>query len=273
VWAADNGKHLLALGPLSAKPKALAWSGDGTRIAVVATATDTKVRIFDSSDGTQLTQIEMPSGGSWSGVALSHDGKMIAVASGARVLLYGLDPQRLFVELKLGGTGDARCVNFSPDGEYLIVAAGSMTSVWNWKSGKLVGKVNPKLWTKRTAKSSSYFNLEVRSLAVSPDSRLMAMGLVTGEIQIRTLPSLGEVAVLKPSGGWVEAMDFSADGRTLASGSWNRTVHLWDLASGLECAALEDLPHPAFALKFSADTSKLVAVGRYGLLKTWDASR
>ena len=45
-------------------------------------------------------------------------------------------------------------------------------------------------------------------------------------------------------GGWVEALSFSPDNRTLVSGSWNRNVQLWDLESGLERTTFNDLPHP-----------------------------
>lgn len=63
----------------------------------------------------------------------------------------------------------------------------------------------------------------------------------------------------------VESVAFAPDGHTLASCGFDGTVRLWDLApwDGRRPAASESLEHPSvvFATAFSADGSRLAAVG------------
>ena len=51
-----------------------------------------------------------------------------------------------------------------------------------------------------------------------------------------------ERAVLQGHTAYVDAIVFSPDGATLASRSTDRTVRLWEVASGRERAVLEGAP-------------------------------
>ena len=67
-------------------------------------------------------------------------------------------------------------------------------------------------------------------------------------------------AVLSGHEGMARAVSFSPDGRTLASGSDDRTVRLWDVQTGRQLAMLKDHTETIFAVAFSPD-GRILASG------------
>ncbi len=69
----------------------------------------------------------------------------------------------------------------------------------------------------------------------------------------------------------VNSVAFSPDGKRLVSGSWDKTVKIWDVATGKELLMFEGHEHRVTSVAFSPD-SKRVASGGYGkTVKIWDA--
>lgn len=64
--------------------------------------------------------------------------------------------------------------------------------------------------------------------------------------------------ILEGHNGPVMCLAYSPDGLTLASGSWDRTVRLWDLVSGKQTGALPDISREPIALGFSPDERMLM---------------
>ena len=81
-----------------------------------------------------------------------------------------------------------------------------------------------------------------------------------------------EQATLKGSSWPVLSVVFSPDGKTLASGSYDKTVMLWNLATGKEEATLEGHTGEVWSVVFSPN-GKTLASGSYDkTIKLWDVS-
>jgi type II secretory pathway predicted ATPase ExeA len=77
---------------------------------------------------------------------------------------------------------------------------------------------------------------------------------------------------LKGHSGWVTGVAFSADGLRLASGGWDETVKLWDVATGQGLGNIADGIKGVEALAFSDDGHWLAAESSTNTVALWDAT-
>jgi WD40 repeat protein len=68
------------------------------------------------------------------------------------------------------------------------------------------------------------------------------------------------------------AVGYSPDGKTLATGSEDETLQLWDVANGKHTASLKSANYRDYALCYSPD-GKTLAAGCGGGVELWDVAK
>ena len=113
-----------------------------------------------------------------------------------------------------------------------------------------------------------YFPGEINCMAYSPDSKTLAVG--GGRIVLSGAETPSIKAVIKDHKQPVRFVAFSPDGKTLVSGSLDRTVRFWDAETGAAIRDLKGHKGMAYAGAYSPD-GKTLAVASSKTVAVWDA--
>jgi uncharacterized protein YjiK len=111
-------------------------------------------------------------------------------------------------------------------------------------------------------------NGSVNSVAISPDSKVLASGSDDHTIKLWDVATGTQLRALEGHTSYVSSVAFSPDGKTLASGVDTR-IKLWDVATGMQLRVFEAHTAGVCSIAFSPD-GKTLASGGDTKIKLWN---
>jgi WD40 repeat protein len=199
--------------------------------------------------------------GSPENLALSPDGKTLAVATAFKILVYDLGnlEEPLF---ELEGQETLSRVMFSPDGQILASAGSSSDgTIWLWDMP--MGGVKRAVLEGHTE--------AIYGIAFSPNGELLASGSRDNSVRVWDVKTGKELFFSLEHNGEVHSVAFSTDGATLASGGADGKIRLWDVESSQVKKVLDAHPSQVECLAFSPDGKLLASAGQYDTaIRLWD---
>ncbi|MDP9301776.1 MAG: WD40 repeat domain-containing protein, partial [Actinomycetota bacterium] len=265
IWDAATGEKLLTLIGHTTDILFVAFSPDSKRLVTTAGSGDQRTIVWNTATGEQELVID-GGRGLLAGARFSPDGGRLVTAettaespdvSHSTIRVFdaanGNEIMRTVVDMNVFPPP-----LFSPDGNRIAVAGDSIV-ILDAMTGRVATHIDPSAGT-----TDLVFSPDGTHLATTNDQLANVWDLSAGRSEI-TDPELRLVGQTGLAG-----IDWSADGRFLATGSNDGTARIWDATSGLQILRLAGHTSGLGLISFSPDGTELLTGGGDGTARVWD---
>ena len=270
-----TGTTLQTFGPVQGEPYGggfvqLALSPDG-RLLATRTA-DFPVHVWDTATGDLLFDVATPvppsgEGNPWiGGMDWSSDGTKLAITINDfaewRVEIYDTAGKRLNTIAEQGDIAFGS-VSLSPDGRHVATTRLSprddpsiwAVRIWDATTGEVVREI------KTPARTAVYDE---------SGDRLLTTRIVGSVGEVWNARTGEKISTLIGHTGIIQAARFSRDGSSVATGSLDGSVRIWDPETGLFKQVLRGpTPSGVSAVAFSPNGTRLASTSHDGQLRVW----
>ncbi len=261
LWDARTGEFLRILTTRTENTSSINidFSKDGKTL--VSVNSDENIRLWNPYTGEQLKTIKQNR--KLEVVQYSPDGRIFACSEcygKATVLLFDADTGELLHDLKMPGHADwVTDFLFSPDGQTLSVKTCGEIYFWNVNTGEL-------------EKTITGYSDVVSSVAYSPDGKILVS--LDDIVRIWDLDTQKLIKTLSTKTlsvkGSIRAIAYSPDGETLACGTNDKTVVLWNISKWEKRGVLKGHTNGISSVAFSPDGQTLASGSWDGTIQLWD---
>ncbi|MDA1050235.1 MAG: hypothetical protein O3C40_07115 [Planctomycetota bacterium] len=201
-------------------------------------------------------------------IAISPDGQYAAAGRANQIFMYHVGSKRevgrltdpSLVDAATGNQGIAhldlvQSLRFSPDSGLLV-------------SG---GYRNVKFWSRiRNAHKLDLAGVEspVKSIAVSPDGKWLAMAEESGKLRLFELPTGSLARTIEAHAGGATSVAFSTDSSKLVSGGQDQSLRVWNVVDGQSAGSIAT-PAVVNAVVYAAENSQIATAGADNIIRVW----
>jgi WD40 repeat protein len=262
LWDVDTGKELRRLEGVRVSGSALTFSPNGKYLA--GKGADGEVHIWGAASGKDLRRFELPLArlvptqiGNNS-LVFSPDGKTLAGAHGFAIHLWEVEADKELHEF-VGHNGPVEDIRFSADGQRVLTCSRGEAGQWDAATAKLLH------WRARSQNG-------VLPPVAALDDKTVLFGQAGDILRCDVETDKADHILVAGLPAAMMELTRSADGRTLAGYTPDRSIYIWDGQSGKEKSKLKnEQPFNPF-LVLSADGG-LLAIGYPNMaVRLWDVA-
>jgi WD40 repeat protein len=254
LWNVSTGKMLWKAQDSGLALWALDYSPDGRYL--VSGNMDGVTTLWDAKTGKLVRQFTAQGLDEINGLAFSPDGKTIVAGGFSQksvetfAPIWEVETGKELLRLPLPSI--AYTVSFSREGKYVLTGGSEgVSQLWDAQTGTKLHEFTGNL---------PGFSPDGKSIVTVQGSTGFVWDVQTGE-EIRRFDG--------PADG-LGVVVYSPDGKTIASATFDGTVHLWDVLTGQESRRLSIPGVTANFVTFSPDSQFVISVGTDGLARFFD---
>jgi eukaryotic-like serine/threonine-protein kinase len=268
LWDLNNRSLVMTISDPRLSDRALAFSRDGTRLAVIIRQENQQSTVKVWAVATREVVSEVPYDHTIRSLSFTpNDSALLILDRNLAVHTWNFADQRLQMHYQ-GEPDNARQyrrATFSPDGQFLATTE---------RSGRIrLFDVHAK--TEITQMDA--FEGDIASLIFSPDGNYLAVSpLFTGistDIKLFSTATGQEHITLAGHVSWVPALAFTPDGQRIVSAGGDQTIRIWDVNDGQELSSLHGHHSEIYSVAVSPDGKHIVSGCKDGTLFGWDMDR
>lgn len=226
---------------------------------IVSTDQDSKVKIWDMTDKSEITSISMKT--IQNGVAVFPGNEYIATGGGtlmdSTVKIWNLKTKECLRTYQ-GHSRPISTIKIFREGSNFITCSFDTTA---------------KIWSLEKEKAERTFSehtLPVNNIALAPKEKLFASASDDKTVKIWNINNNKSIFTLSEHEGEVTSVDFSPDGRYVISGSKDKTVMIWNVVNGKCLRVLRGHTDEVRNVKFTPGGRYIVTSGRDNQLQLWE---